>query len=1318
MRMTRKTHIRPAMKRLKKRLSRQSQQFARGQALVEYALITVLLVVAITIALMATGPAIGNVFSNTVFNLIGAPNPSVTPLNPTEFWDLVTAVASYTPDTVVIPTNTLAPPTDTPTVGPSPTHTPPTPSATPTSTETPGPSPTPDDIIHDAPFYDNISNSDWWRIDSGALFTGFNDWQAEWFAMGSSSISAVESALAGSPTCTSSHSEPDIEHYWQYSGPTPGGTCSGDPWRTDNFATRWTRIVSFEEDTTASLTVVSDDGIRVFIDGSLVSGLGNWGYHGDELYNTTYTFTGGVDHTVVVEHFEGGGGATMVFKMAGLSDDVGACDWTMSDEAVHSPSLAWSDSPGRYYANNSTCHIALRGAVNLGTLTEPPRMTFWNQWDLDNYDKALLQIREYDDTNSTPWYTKTIHENYSEQLSWLREDIDLTDYVSTSTAGGPETSIDWTGKTIEFRFVLEADGSDTESGWWIDDVTIEENVVKTYTIGFFDDFESGDGNWVPGGTWSISGEHTRSGGGAYTDSSGTSYPANANSSLELDGLIDLTVPESVNPELVFYHSWDLASGDSIFVEASTDQSTWTSLTEDRAFEALQRDSQNNAFVRETISLATYQGQMFYLRFRLETNSSSQADGSWIDDFAIQNHPTGNLPYPFYDNMEGSAANWLPDGQWAISPEEAYSGSAAWSDSPGGVYYSDDSNTSIQTALPFLMPSSLATNPELSFWHKRYLGRYDKLYVEVSTDDGGAWSQLWTYEYSSNGSDAPFAPDTALSEFNKQVGWEYVSIDMRSYISDTTPFLIRFRLDALTDDEVRDGVWIDDVRLGEHVETPHSFPFYDDMEGTNNWRLGGTWEVHNEAAHSGTYALSDSPSADYIDDSWSVAELINPVDLTGLSGGDFPILSWWDRFRLDRYDKARVQVSQWVGPDWDDWAEWDELAQHYNTDVMSWNYRHVDLRPYIGEKIRIRFVVDALVDDRTDPGWWIDDVSVELYDPTVIPLDYYNGAETASQFITDGTWGLGEIYRGTGSGPASLGSGVWTAYFYDLQEWTCGGLSWRASQAIKGDSIWCDSANRTFTLQNPGGSPMVDVDFDCGSSSSPHPDGTCNETSWKSNGSHDYMAIMFERNIIVDAGIYEFTVRHDDGAQIWIDGSSAVSAWYDTGARDDTVSQYLTTGTHNIQVWYYENTGGAVVELDVSRQSFSFHDSPGGDYQYRDNMSMTFRDVLDMTGAVNPSMSWYETYNVNDSSGACIIAEVSFPYIAGQFNNWIKINERCDTYEDTWSLRNFPLRPAIESELGSPFNFDGQLMTFRFRLDARYTSDRDDGWWIDDLVIAD
>jgi Flp pilus assembly pilin Flp len=49
-----------------------------GQALIEYALILVLVVMAMAIALAATGPAISNIFSNTVYNLIGL---SGTPLS-------------------------------------------------------------------------------------------------------------------------------------------------------------------------------------------------------------------------------------------------------------------------------------------------------------------------------------------------------------------------------------------------------------------------------------------------------------------------------------------------------------------------------------------------------------------------------------------------------------------------------------------------------------------------------------------------------------------------------------------------------------------------------------------------------------------------------------------------------------------------------------------------------------------------------------------------------------------------------------------------------------------------------------------------------------------------------------------------------------------------------------------------------------------------------------------------------------------------------------------------------------------------------------
>ena len=240
--MSKLNRNRPHKPRSTRPLIRPAAFRARGQALVEYALITALLVIAIMVAIAATGPAVGNVFSNTVFNLIGAPAPSVTPLNPTQFWQLVTAVASYTPSSMILPTNTLAPPTHTPTVGPSPTYTPVTPTNTPTVTNTPGPSPTPEDIIHNAPFYDNVDNPDWWRPGTESVFTGYDPWSIEWWTLSSSQryISYVETRLTQTPTCTSTSDEPDIVFYWgSGSGPTPGGTCSGSPWRTDDFATRF-----------------------------------------------------------------------------------------------------------------------------------------------------------------------------------------------------------------------------------------------------------------------------------------------------------------------------------------------------------------------------------------------------------------------------------------------------------------------------------------------------------------------------------------------------------------------------------------------------------------------------------------------------------------------------------------------------------------------------------------------------------------------------------------------------------------------------------------------------------------------------------------------------------------------------------------------------------------------------------------------------------------------------------------------------------------------------------------------------------------------
>ncbi|NJO82603.1 MAG: Flp family type IVb pilin [Blastochloris sp.] len=78
------------------------KQGERGQAMVEYALIVVLVSIAMGVALFATGPAIANVFSNVVYNVVGAERNVVeaqaTELafrgNPDAFWATVTWVAN------------------------------------------------------------------------------------------------------------------------------------------------------------------------------------------------------------------------------------------------------------------------------------------------------------------------------------------------------------------------------------------------------------------------------------------------------------------------------------------------------------------------------------------------------------------------------------------------------------------------------------------------------------------------------------------------------------------------------------------------------------------------------------------------------------------------------------------------------------------------------------------------------------------------------------------------------------------------------------------------------------------------------------------------------------------------------------------------------------------------------------------------------------------------------------------------------------------------------------------------------------------------
>ncbi|MBC7812368.1 MAG: hypothetical protein H7175_14525, partial [Burkholderiales bacterium] len=254
---------------LLKRIEQRKLQL--GQALVEYALILALVAVALGVAIAATGPAIGNVFSNTVYNLLGQ---TLTPVDlvarggPTAFWLTVTWVASQTPvENIGVGSNpaqeTQVPPatsiggnlsgaSQTPTL---------TPSDTPAPSDTPIPSDTPVDFTHTAPFYDPVENAAWWRINTDVMVDGML-WEGTFYPNTDLTEPANQALKRRVVT-------DDINYNWGSGAPISG-------WGYTDFSVRWVRGIYLPADTQIRFKAQADDGARLFIDGVAVAGIDDW----------------------------------------------------------------------------------------------------------------------------------------------------------------------------------------------------------------------------------------------------------------------------------------------------------------------------------------------------------------------------------------------------------------------------------------------------------------------------------------------------------------------------------------------------------------------------------------------------------------------------------------------------------------------------------------------------------------------------------------------------------------------------------------------------------------------------------------------------------------------------------------------------------------------------------------------------------------------------------------------------------------------------------------------------------------------------------
>ena len=171
------------------------------------------------------------------------------------------------------------------------------------------------------------------------------------------------------------------------------------------------------------------------------------------------------------------------------------------------------------------------------------------------------------------------------------------------------------------------------------------NILSTIAAGspfavYTDHFESGM-DWSTGGTgnaWGLSTGAYASPTHSLADSPAGNY-ANSANSYAVSPLIDLSGLSSCT--VGFPYLPDLASGDVLYVEGSTNGTTWTQLG--------QITGSTSGSASYTLGSAL-QASGFRLRLRLQTDATGTADGVYVDDVSVHcSAPAGS-----YDYLDGTS----------------------------------------------------------------------------------------------------------------------------------------------------------------------------------------------------------------------------------------------------------------------------------------------------------------------------------------------------------------------------------------------------------------------------------------------------------------------------------------------------------------------------------------------------------------------------------------------------------------------------------------------------------------------------------------
>ncbi|OGO05453.1 MAG: hypothetical protein A2Y73_00440 [Chloroflexi bacterium RBG_13_56_8] len=229
-----------------------------------------------------------------------------------------------------------------------------------------------------------------------------------------------------------------------------GSGSPGAGINADNFSVRWTSSVYFSVSQSYNFYATVDDGVRIWVDGSLV--LDKW-YPQSRTTHTATKWLAAGTHQVRVEYFEATGDAVCIVSIAGAGAVSSAGEIIVDDQSSHfiwgGPSSGWY---GRSYGYGSHLYW---------TWNSYSTQYHWGKWfpyvpTAGNWEAYVYIPSRY---HGTKHATYTIYHNGTSNSTVINQNIYYNQWVSLGTyyfAGGAGEYVflnDVTGETYGTRFV-------------------------------------------------------------------------------------------------------------------------------------------------------------------------------------------------------------------------------------------------------------------------------------------------------------------------------------------------------------------------------------------------------------------------------------------------------------------------------------------------------------------------------------------------------------------------------------------------------------------------------------------------------------------------------------------------------------------------------------------------------------------------------------------------------------------------------------------------------------------------------------------------